>query len=116
MPEVAISGCELYYEIVDLTPPWISAPETILFYHGLGSTSGIWAQWLPLLADRFRIIRFDMRGHGQSTFPEGGAPVTLDNLTDDVFTVADVAGAKRFHLVGESIGGTIAINAAVRHL
>jgi pimeloyl-ACP methyl ester carboxylesterase len=115
MPEVAVSGCELHYELADLTPPWISAPETILFHHGLGSTSGIWAQWLPLLADRFRIIRLDMRGHGRSKFPEGGAPVTLDILTDDLFTVADAAGAKRFHLVGESIGGTIALNAAVRH-
>jgi pimeloyl-ACP methyl ester carboxylesterase len=115
MPKIAVSGCELYYELTDLTPPWISAPETILFHHGLGSTSGIWTQWLPLLVDRFRIVRFDMRGHGQSRFPEAGVPVTLDLLTDDAFAVADAVGAKRFHLVGESIGGTIALNAAVRH-
>jgi pimeloyl-ACP methyl ester carboxylesterase len=115
MPEAAARGCALHYEITDLTPPWISAPETILFHHGLGSTSGIWAQWLPVLADRFQIIRFDMRGHGKSNVPQADLSVTLDLLTDDVFAVADAAAANRFHLVGESIGGTIALNAALLH-
>jgi pimeloyl-ACP methyl ester carboxylesterase len=115
MPTVAVLGCELHYELTDLVPPWISAPETILFHHGLGSTSVIWAQWLPVLADRFRIIRFDMRAHGQSKLPQADAPLTLNVLTDDVFAVADAAGAEQFHLVGESIGGTIALNAASLH-
>jgi pimeloyl-ACP methyl ester carboxylesterase len=115
MPTVAVLGCELHYELTDLVPPWISAPESILFHHGLGSTSVIWAQWLPALADRFRIIRFDMRAHGQSKLPQADAPLTLNVLTDDVFAVADAAGAEQFHLVGESIGGTIALNAASLH-
>ena len=107
MPTVAVLGCELHYELTDLVPPWLSAPETILFHHGLGSTSVIWAQWLPVLADRFRIIiiRFDMRAHGQSKTPQADAPLTLNVLTDDVFAVADT----------ESIGGTIALNAVSLH-
>jgi pimeloyl-ACP methyl ester carboxylesterase len=114
MPEISVAGCKLHYEVIDLTPPWISAPETIVFHHGLGATNGIWTQWLPLLADRFRLVRFDMRGHGRSEEPESRVAVTLDLLTEDVFAVAEAAGAKRFHVVGESIGATIALNAAIR--
>jgi pimeloyl-ACP methyl ester carboxylesterase len=114
MPEISVPGCKLYYEVIDLTHPWISAPETIVFHHGLGATSGIWTQWLPVLADRFRFVRFDLRGHGRSGRPGPHAALTLDLLTDDVFAVAEAAGAKRFHIVGESIGGTIALNAAIR--
>jgi pimeloyl-ACP methyl ester carboxylesterase len=115
MPEIAISGCELYYELIDLTPPWVVEPETLIFYHGLGSTCDIWAGWLPALVDHFRVLRFDMRGHGRSRLTEPKALVTLDILTDDLFAVADAAGLKRFHLVGRSIGGTIGLNSAVRH-
>jgi pimeloyl-ACP methyl ester carboxylesterase len=113
MSKVVVAGCELYYEIVDLTPPWIGGAPTILFHHGLGSTSGIWSEWLPALIDRFRILRFDLRGHGRSGIPDSTVPISLDGLADDVFAVADEAGVERFHLVGESIGGTIAINAAL---
>jgi pimeloyl-ACP methyl ester carboxylesterase len=113
MPSVLVPGCDLHYETVDLTPPWLSGPETILFHHGLGATSGSWAGWLPALADRFRVVTFDMRGHGRSSHPEPGAPLSFERLVEDLFAVADAAGAERFHLVGESIGGTIALKAAI---
>jgi pimeloyl-ACP methyl ester carboxylesterase len=113
MSKVVVPGCELYYEIVELTPPWITGAPAILFHHGLGSTSGIWSEWLPALIDRFRILRFDLRGHGRSGIPDSTVPISLDDLADDVFAVADEAGVERFHLVGESIGGTIAFNAAL---
>jgi pimeloyl-ACP methyl ester carboxylesterase len=96
-----------------LTLPWIERPETILFHHGLGASSRTWAGWLPVLADRYRIVRFDMRGHGGSTYAAANA-LSLETLADDVFAVADAVGAQRFHLVGESIGGTIALLAAIR--
>jgi pimeloyl-ACP methyl ester carboxylesterase len=113
MPSLAASGCELHYQIHDLTAPWIEDKQTILFHHGLGATSGTWAGWLPTLADRLRLVSFDMRGHGRSGHPPADAPLSLDLLADDIFKIADVAGADRFHLVGESIGGTIALLAAL---
>jgi pimeloyl-ACP methyl ester carboxylesterase len=114
MPTLSVPGCDLHYDVVDLTLPWIAEPQTILFHHGLGASSKTWAAWVPVLADRYRLIRFDMRGHGRSAHPEPGAALSLDMLADDVFAVADAAGAQRFHLVGESIGGTIALLAAIR--
>lgn len=112
MPSVSVPGSILHYDVVDLTLPWIAEPQTIIFHHGLGATSGAWAGWLPILADRYRLVRFDMRGHGRSEHPKPGATLSLDMLAADLFAVADAAGAEQFHLVGESIGGTIALKAA----
>jgi pimeloyl-ACP methyl ester carboxylesterase len=116
MSEVIVQGCEVHYDVVDFTLPWLAAPETILFHHGLGATSGIWAEWIPLLADRFRLVTFDMRGHGRSGRPQAmGYDTSLTLLAEDVFAVANAVLAERFHIVGESIGGTIALNAAIHH-
>jgi pimeloyl-ACP methyl ester carboxylesterase len=112
MPALTVSGSTLHYEAVDLTPPWQSGTETILFHHGLGATSAAWAAWLPVLAGRYRLVTFDMRGHGRSEHPRPDAPLDLAGLRDDLFAVADAVGAERFHLVGESIGGTVALDAA----
>jgi pimeloyl-ACP methyl ester carboxylesterase len=57
--------------------------------------------------DRYRVLRFDMRGHGASTWAERASALTLDELTDDLFAVMDAAGVVQAHLVGESIGGTL---------
>jgi pimeloyl-ACP methyl ester carboxylesterase len=114
MTKIAVPGCLLDYDVLDLTPAWMEAPETILFHHGIGATKGIWAEWLPSLIDRYRIIRFDMRGHGASSWPKTAETMGMDNLVDDVFAVLDAAGVGRAHLVGESIGGTVMLNAALR--
>ncbi len=113
MPTISAAGCELHYETLEIVAPWIAQPQTIVFHHGLGATSGAWALWRPVLASRFRIVTFDMRGHGRSSRPPADAPLSLDTLVDDLFAVADAAGAQRFHLVGESIGGTVALKAAI---
>lgn len=115
MPELQRPAGSLYYESTDLTPPWVGSPPTIVFHHGVGITSEIWNEWLPLLADRYRLVRFDTRGFGRSTIPEPGFPWSLDLLAEDVLAVAQAAGASRFHLVGESLGGTVGLRLATRH-
>jgi pimeloyl-ACP methyl ester carboxylesterase len=107
-------GAALGFELIDLVSPWIEAPETILFHHGLGANMQIWAQWLPQLADRYRIVRFDMRGHGRSREAVDPEP-TLDSLGEDVLAVANAAGIGRFHFVGESGGGTVGLRLARVH-
>jgi len=115
MPSLISSGCELHYQMHDLTPPWLEDKHTVIFHHGLGATSGTWAGWFPALADRLRIVTFDMRGHGRSAHPAPDAPLSLDLLASDLMRIADEVRAPRFHLVGESIGGTIALLAALDH-
>lgn len=105
----------LHYDVIDIAAQWNRPCETIIFHHGVGADREIWAEWVPLLADRYRIVRFDMRGMGKSreALDERGLPFEL--LVQDVLTVADAAEAGRFHLVGESIGGTVALALGLAH-
>lgn len=104
------------WDSVDLTPPWREPAGTILFHHGVGTTRHIWGDWLPALADRYRLVRFDTRGFGESAAaaPRDGG-WSLDLLADDVLAVGDAAGGGRFHLVGESLGGTVGMYLATRN-
>ncbi|HEY2419041.1 MAG TPA: alpha/beta fold hydrolase, partial [Steroidobacteraceae bacterium] len=111
---LAVPGCTLSWSLTDLTPPWATAPETIVMHHGIGASRDIFAGWLPALVHTHRILRFDMRGHGASGRPDPAIRIDLDRLTDDMFAVMDAVGVERAHLLGESIGGTIALHAALR--
>ena len=113
MPLAATPHGTLHYDVVDLVAPWQRPRLPILFHHGIGASAGIWAGWRPALADAYRLVTFDMRGYGRSTVPAADFSWSLDLLVDDLFAVADAAGLPRFHLVGESIGGTVALAAAL---
>jgi len=56
-----------------------------------------------------------MRGYGRSHIPAPAAKWSLDLLSSDVLAVADAARAEKMHLVGESIGGTIALYCAIKN-
>lgn len=109
-----VAGCTLAWSLIDLTPPWLPAPETIVMHHGVGADRDIFAGWLPALIHTHRILRFDMRGHGASDRPDARVAIDMDRLTGDLFAVMDAAGVEQAHLLGESIGGTIVLNAALR--
>lgn len=115
MPYARAGKHELFFEVIDVTAPWVVNPETILFHHGVGSESGIWSEWISVLGSRYRIVTFDFRGFGRSAKAARGFKWTLDNVVKDVVAVADAAKATRFHLVGESMGGTIALCFALAH-
>lgn len=99
----------MHYETCDLTPPWVDDPETIIFHHGVAAELAIWTPWLSILASKYRLVRFDMRGYGRSVKPGAGYKWSFDGLVDDLMHIADAVDAKKFHLVGESIGGTTAV-------
>jgi pimeloyl-ACP methyl ester carboxylesterase len=103
----------IHYEIIDLTAPWIEAPETILFHHGVGAHWRCWLGWMAALQDRYRLVAFDMPGHGQSQ--PGDDAITIADLTANVIALADAVDCAKFHLVGESIGGTVALQVALDH-
>jgi pimeloyl-ACP methyl ester carboxylesterase len=113
MPFAPTGRGDLHYEIVDQAAPWHRRREAILFHHGIGASAGIWAGWFPALADRHRLVSFEMRGYGRSHIPGPDFAWSLDFMVEDLFAVADAAGLRRFHLVGESIGGTVALAAVL---
>ncbi|MDE0201385.1 MAG: alpha/beta hydrolase [Rhodospirillaceae bacterium] len=115
MPMLERSEGDIFYEVCDLVPPWVESRETILFLHGLAIDSDIWITWLPTLADRYRIVRMDLRGFGRSFVPAAGAAWSIDTLADDVLDVLAALGAQRVHFVGESTGGTVGLHLAAHH-
>lgn len=113
MPLATTGQGSLHYEIVDRAASGREPRDAILFHHGIGASAGIWLGWFPALADAHRLVSFDMRGYGRSHIPAADFKWSLEQMVEDLFAVADAAGLQRFHLVGESIGGTVALAAAL---
>ena len=72
----------------------------------------MWDPQVPGLAERYRVVTYDTRGHGESPAPAG--PYTLDDLVDDLVALLDEVGAERAHVAGLSLGGMTAMRLAAR--
>ena len=115
MPTLRVAPeLELYYTVDDFTDPW-TKPDTILMLHGNSESSAAWYGWVPQLARRFKVVRPDMRGFGQSTENRVASPWTVERVADDYIALMDALKIDRFHLVGAKIGGTVARAFAGRH-
>ncbi|MBV6273372.1 alpha/beta hydrolase [Alcaligenaceae bacterium CGII-47] len=103
----------LHYRVDDVRAPWCQAGAPVLFHHGIGTSLGIWSDWIPIVAARHPALRFDMRGFGRSVIPPRDHVWSLEEMTNDVWEVIDNAGYDAVHLVGESFGATVVIAAAI---
>lgn len=87
------------------------APALVLS-NSLGSTLAMWEPQLRTLTERFRVVRYDLRGHGRSaTSPP---PAAIDDLGRDVVELLDHLGLATAHLCGASIGGMASMWVASR--
>ncbi len=84
----------------------------VLLAGSLGSTLQMWDPQVPALTQRFRVVRYDTRGHGRSPVPAG--PYALDDLVDDAVALLDRLGIARAHVAGLSLGGMTAMRLAAR--
>jgi 3-oxoadipate enol-lactonase len=107
MPRMAIHGADLYYEEHG------DGPETIVFAHGLLWDRRLFAPQIAALADRYRCIAFDFRGHGESQVTADG--YDMDTLTEDAAELIRVLGCAPCHFAGLSMGGFVAMRLAIRH-
>jgi 3-oxoadipate enol-lactonase len=108
MPRHNVSpGVQLYYRVEDFTDPW-TVPQAVLLIHGNAESHLAWNRWIPHLAGRFRVVRPDVRGHGDSTPMPRDFPWTLDIIIDDLMTLMHSLGVERFHVIGAKLGATIA--------
>jgi pimeloyl-ACP methyl ester carboxylesterase len=87
--------------------------EPLLLLHGIGSTRDDFSGLFPRLAEEFDVLSVDLPGHGES--PLGVWPPTVAALTDAVEADLDARGLDRVHVLGNSLGGRIGIELAVRH-
>lgn len=88
------------------------APAVVLS-NSLGSTHRMWDAQLADLEQRFRVVRYDTRGHGASPAPDG--PYGIDDLADDLVALLDRLGIAKAHLVGLSLGGMTVMRVAIRN-
>jgi len=83
----------------------------IVLLHSIGTEMGIYERVVPCLADRFRLLLIDLRGHGQSQASEGEFSLSL--LVSDVCLIMDAAGIEKAVICGTSLGGMIAMQFAL---
>ncbi|MFR9749448.1 alpha/beta fold hydrolase [Nocardia sp. 004] len=79
--------------------------EPLVLVHGLTDTHHVWATVAALLTDGFRVITYDVRGHGRSSAPEDSSEYRLDRLAEDFFAVIAAAGPREpVHTCGHGWG------------
>jgi len=81
-----------------------TAPAVVLG-PAVGLALGLWEPQVDALAEHWRVIRFDTRGHGDSPVPAG--PYSVPELANDVLALADELGVDQFAYCGVSLGGAI---------
>lgn len=110
----ASDGKPIAYYVDDFSPPW-KATQTLLLMHSAMGNSQRFFSMVPDLAKQYRVVRFDLRGHGASHLPRPEEPFSLARLTQDAIELLDRVGAKQAHIVGNSAGGYVAQRIAIEH-
>ena len=106
--QVTANGIRIHYT---LNGP--AAAPAVTLSHSLATTLAMWEPQVRVLAERYRIVRFDTRGHGGTDAPPG--PYTLAMLAADALALLDALGIQRTHFVGLSMGGATALALAELH-
>jgi len=101
-----MSGARLFHRVSGKGSP-------VVLVHAIGCDHTMWDALAADLAPAHRVIRVDVRGHGQS--PVTPRPYTLELLADDIASLLDELGVPRAHFVGLSMGGMIGQAFALRH-
>ncbi len=97
-------GCSLHYEEYGQGPP-------LLLLHGLGSSCRDWEYQIPVLAEQYRVIAMDMRGHGRSGKPR--ERYSIRGFAGDVEALIEHLNLGPVHVLGLSMGGMIGFQLAV---
>jgi pimeloyl-ACP methyl ester carboxylesterase len=98
MATATINGVKLFYDEN-------GAGEPLLLHHGYTGSHYSYDDVVPALAAKFRVIRMDGRGAGDSERPAAGH--TIEQYAADVIGMADHLGLNRFTYIGHSMGGVI---------
>jgi pimeloyl-ACP methyl ester carboxylesterase len=95
-------GVKIYYEVAGDGP-------ALILTHGYSSTSAMWAGQIEPLARNFKVITWDMRGHGASDYPDDPAAYSEAATVADMAALLDAAGAKDAIVGGLSLGGYMSL-------
>ncbi|MCG7337205.1 alpha/beta fold hydrolase [Sporosarcina sp. ACRSM] len=87
--------------------------EPLVFIHGVGLDHAMWEQQVNRLSEQYRVIVYDMIGHGGSSHPPG--PYSLSQYVEQLASLVDGLRLEKIHLVGFSMGGMVAQGFALTH-
>jgi 3-oxoadipate enol-lactonase len=99
-----VNRTQLHYEVAGTGDP-------VVFVHGFGGDLRIWDAQFPVFAQRYRVLRYDIRGHGKSALPTSEPYAHADDLK----ALLDHCEISRAHVIGLSMGGEIAVNFALAY-
>ena len=102
MPKLDRDGVKLHYEIYGDGP-------VILLTHGYSATSEMWSGQIAALSQRHKLIVWDMRGHGQTDYPQHSSEYSEEKTVADIAALLDVAGADKAIIGGLSLGGYMSL-------
>ncbi len=116
MPKVTTDdGIQINYDLDDFTNPWDEVTETIGLLHGSTMNMKCYAPMVPYLARKYRVLRWEQRGRGESSAPLPGSTLSgakVDNgvtvgerYAKDALCVLDHLGIEKINWVGDSSGG-----------
>lgn len=102
MPTIDANGEILFYSVTGDGP-------ALILLHGVGAKGDLWADPTKSLQDRFTIYAFDLRGHGSSSL---NGSMSTDDMARDLDTAIEALGTGPCHLVGSSLGASVAVKLA----
>jgi 3-oxoadipate enol-lactonase len=97
---ITVNGISVHYT---LEGP--ASGPVITMSNSLASNLSMWEPQMPVLTSRYRVLRYDTRGHGGTEATAG--PYSLDELSEDVRALLQALGITRTHFIGLSMGGMI---------
>jgi pimeloyl-ACP methyl ester carboxylesterase len=101
----AVNGTKLYYEIAGEGP-------VLVLIHGSFGDRRFWDPQFKELSEKFRVLRYDIRGYGRSALP---VPEEVYKDSEDLNALVDFLGIKKAHFCGLSLGSFIIIDLALTH-
>ena len=106
--KATVNGVDTYYEIHGAEGrPWL------VFSHSLACSTRMWEGQIAAFKDRYRVLVYDTRGHGQSAAPKGA--YTLEGLADDLHGLLKHLKIEKPHFAGLSMGGMIGQTFALKY-
>ncbi|MBC7522051.1 MAG: alpha/beta fold hydrolase [Sandarakinorhabdus sp.] len=108
MPLLNRNGVNIHYEVHGSGP-------TLLLSHGFSATSAMWSGQIGALSATHRLVLWDMRGHGQSDYPNDPAAYSEEETVADMAAILDAVDAPTAIIGGLSLGGYMSLAFYARH-
>ncbi len=108
MPEAVVNGISIHYEEH-------GAGEPLILAHGHSTSLEMWEHQVEPFSAKYRLVIYDMRGHGRSEAPEDLASYTMDVYAQDQAALMDHLGIDKAYVGGLSMGGMVALQFALTY-